>query len=199
MFGAIPKPSPYTGWGGDWGQGYNWHCYMCGAPGGNHPRCVCKGLSCDCPELPRLASAGDTIITPPLLNHGHYSKGNVPNMLQQSFCWAGWARFNLLRCWIFPAALEAPCAAMGANTGSKAVCSQEHQDWLSGETLWAAPAQPFCKGLRETKPVIEKEVSGFVSSLRSCEDMVVLTGQVEVNSLHQIYTKWHGEVLRWST
>lgn len=163
-----------------------------------HSACA-RVWSCDCPELPRLASAGDTIITPSLLNHGHYSKGNMPNMLQQSFCWARWAWFNLLRCWIFPAALEAPCPAVGANMGSKAVCREEHQAWLSGKTLWAAPAQPFCKGLRKPKPAVEKEGSGFSSSLRSCEDMVVLTGQVEVNTLHQIYTKWNGEVLRWST
>lgn len=57
--------------------------------GGNHPQCMCKGLSCDSPELPILASAGDTVITSPLLNHGHYFKSNMPEMLQQSFGRAG--------------------------------------------------------------------------------------------------------------
>lgn len=45
---------------------------VCGAPGGSHPLCLCKSLSCACPELPILVSRRDTIITPPLLNHSHY-------------------------------------------------------------------------------------------------------------------------------
>jgi len=65
---------------------------------------MCKGVSFDCPELPTLASTGDTTITPPLLNHGHYLKGNMPHMLLQSFCRAGGALLDLLQCWVFPAA-----------------------------------------------------------------------------------------------
>ena len=53
--------------------------------------CVCARVCADCPELPILASTGNTIITPPLFNHSHYLKGNMPKILQQSFSRAGWA------------------------------------------------------------------------------------------------------------
>lgn len=78
---------------------------MCGAPGGNHPLLLCKGLTCDCPELPTLISTGDTIITPPLLNHSHYLKDHMPDMLQQLFCKARRAGFNSPQCSVF----QQPC------------------------------------------------------------------------------------------
>lgn len=83
VLGAVPKSSTHIGWGGAWGQGYNWCCDVCvWCSRGNHPLCLCKGLSCDCPELPIPVSTGDTIITPPLLHHSHYWKGHMPDMLQ---------------------------------------------------------------------------------------------------------------------
>lgn len=96
---------------------------MCGAPGGNHP--LCQGLSCDCPELPILVSMGDTIITPPLLNHSHYLKDHMPDMLQRLLCKARPAGFNSLQCSAFPAALQVLCPG----TDKEVACSKDHQVW----------------------------------------------------------------------
>lgn len=79
---------------------------------------------------------GDTVITPPLLNHSHYLKGHMLDMLQQPFCRAGWAWFYSLQCFIFPAALQVLCPDMGTSTDKEVACSEDHQAWLSNETLW---------------------------------------------------------------
>lgn len=106
---------------------------VCGAPGGNHPLCLCKDLSCECPDIPVLVSTGDTTITPPLLNHSYYLKGHMPDMLQQLFCRARWARVNLIQCSVFPVALQVLCPGTGASTDKEVACNEDHRVWLSRE------------------------------------------------------------------
>lgn len=141
MFGAVPKYSTHTGWGGEWGQGCNWRCAICGASKGNSPRSMCKGLSFDCPELLILVSVGDTIITPPWLNQSYYLTGNMLTWFSSHS-----AGLDGLESIFFGAAIPSCPAGAVSRHGS--------QHGQQGSLHWGASkpgflekpcGQPFCK------------------------------------------------------
>lgn len=135
---------------------------VCGAPGGIHPLCLCKSLSCDCPELPVLVSRGDTINYTTIAPSQPLFDCHMPDVLQQLFCRARGARFNSLQCSAFPAALQVLCPGTTTSTDKEAACSEDHQVWLSRERPCGSP----CSVLQQAHSLISgrKKSSGFGSS-----------------------------------
>ena len=111
-----------------------------------------------------------------------------------------------------PEGLYSICCSAGYSQPPRGAVSRhgsQHGQW--GCPQWEAssldpqrdpmgsPCPAFLQTQSKPKSVAENEASGFSRSVRPCEDTAVLTGQVKVNSLHEIYAKWNGEVVRRST